>query len=97
MNLKDFQEKYVGELVTRIKQGLRAEEVNPHLPLQHIIFKSPTGSGKTTMLSATLKNLADDFFLSDKSLVFLWLAPQKLHTQSYKKLEYGGDRVPFLQ
>lgn len=87
MNLKDFQEKYVGELVTRIKQGLRAEEVNPHLPLQHIIFKSPTGSGKTTMLSATLKNLADDFFLSDKSLVFLWLAPQKLHTQSYKKLK----------
>lgn len=92
MELKHFQTKSVEKLMVAIKRNLKSVEDNPELPLQHIIFKSPTGSGKTVMLSETLKFLAEDDVLNERNLIFLWLAPMKLHSQSYKKLkEYLQD------
>jgi len=84
-DLKDFQEIAVTKLVAKIKSQLSAlstgAEINPN-----IVFKSPTGSGKTIMTAETLRRLPEDFSLMDQNVVFLWLAPVKLHAQSYEKL-----------
>ena len=87
MDLKHFQNQAIEKLATAIRRNLKSKDDNPDLPLQHIIFKSPTGSGKTIMLSETLKQLSEDDILNEHNLVFMWLAPMKLHAQSYKKLK----------
>ena len=50
-----------------------------------IVFKAPTGSGKTVMIAEFLKE-----FVSNRNdsleFSFIWAAPRKLHTQSKKKL-----------
>ena len=86
MELKHFQDEYVEQLMSAVKRNLRSIEDNPDLPLQHIVFKSPTGSGKTIMMSEMLKRLSEDDIQNERNLVFLWLAPMKLHAQSYNKL-----------
>lgn len=86
MELKHFQDEYVDRLVLAIRRKLKAFEDDPNLPLQHIVFKSPTGSGKTVMVAETLKRLSEKNTLDEHGLAFLWLAPMKLHAQSYKSL-----------
>jgi len=51
-----------------------------------LVFKAPTGSGKTIMMAEFLKQLVDDREVK-QSLGFIWAAPRKLHTQSKEKLE----------
>ncbi len=51
-----------------------------------LVFKSPTGSGKTIMMAEFLKRLVDDRDVR-KSLGFIWTAPRQLHIQSRDKLE----------
>lgn len=51
-----------------------------------IVFKAPTGSGKTVIMAEFLK----DFVTSrsdNKAFSFIWTAPRKLHAQSRIKLE----------
>lgn len=52
-----------------------------------VVFKAPTGSGKTIMMAEFLRKLVSDnttgFFLS-----FIWAAPHQLHIQSQEKLEH---------
>ena len=83
--LKPFQEGAVTRLVTKLKTQLSAlatgAEINPN-----IVFKSPTGSGKTLMTAEVLRRLPEDFSLAGQNLVFLWLAPRELHAQSFRKL-----------
>ncbi len=86
VDLKDFQEDAVSELVDLIRKQLTAIDAGARVD-PNIIFKSPTGSGKTLMMTEALRRLAEDMFLSDKHFVFLWLAPVKLHAQSYDKLK----------
>lgn len=86
VDLKDFQEDAVSELVKAIRNQLVAIENGAKID-PSIIFKSPTGSGKTLMMTEALRRLPEDLFLSDKYFVFLWLAPVKLHSQSYDKLK----------
>ena len=50
-----------------------------------IVFKAPTGSGKTVMLAEFLKEFVNNR-TDDKEFSFIWTAPRKLHTQSKKKL-----------
>jgi len=51
-----------------------------------IVFKAPTGSGKTIMMAEFLRKLVSEntigFLLS-----FIWAAPRQLHIQSKEKLE----------
>lgn len=80
MNLRDYQEKAVEDLV---------EKANDLLGIgigKTVVFKAPTGSGKTVMMAEFLKRLARNRN-SDKSFSFVWTAPRKLHTQSKEKLE----------
>jgi len=51
-----------------------------------VIVTGPTGSGKTLMMAESLKRLVthrDD----NKKFSFIWIAVNKLHTQSKDKLE----------
>jgi len=80
ITLRQYQEIAVREL---------REKANILLDLQGgktIVFKSPTGSGKTLMMAEFLKTLVENR-VDTKSFAFIWTAPRKLHTQSKQKLE----------
>ena len=48
-----------------------------------MVFKSPTGSGKTVMMAEFLARLTGETI---RPLSFIWVAPRKLHEQSHDKL-----------
>ncbi|MCL5666997.1 MAG: DEAD/DEAH box helicase family protein [Patescibacteria group bacterium] len=85
--LKQYQETAVDELVVKTKLLL-----GKNVPNRTIVFQSPTGSGKTFMMSQYICQLIDE--LKDLELCFLWLSPGegKLHQQSFKSLkkEFAG-------
>ena len=65
------------------------EKSNELLDLQGnhtIVFKAPTGSGKTIMMAEFLKELVNNR-VDGKELSFIWTAPRKLHSQSKTSLE----------
>jgi len=80
VELKNYQNTAIKKLLTRSKELL--EQSGEKI----IIFKAPTGSGKTIMAAEYLKQLIDDREITTP-LAFIWTAPRKLHTQSKKKLE----------
>lgn len=59
-----------------------------------LVFKAPTGSGKTIMAAEFVKRLVEDKSYP-KDLAFIWTAPRKLHEQSKHKLDtyYEPTRV----
>ena len=80
MLLKKYQTVAIKKLLTRSNE-LLSENGNKKL-----IFKSPTGSGKTIMIADFLSKLVDSQN-NLKPLSFIWTAPRQLHTQSKLKLE----------
>jgi type III restriction enzyme len=80
MQLKIYQQNAIDELLAKAKK-LLALGGNKKL-----VFKAPTGSGKTIMMAEFLKQLVDDREVR-QSLSFIWTAPHKLHIQSREKLE----------
>ncbi len=80
MQLKDYQNTAIKKLLSRSKELLVQSGE------KKIIFKAPTGSGKTIMTAEFLKQLIDDKEIKTP-LSFIWTAPRKLHTQSKEKLE----------
>ena len=50
-----------------------------------LVFKAPTGSGKTVIMAEFLKDLVSNR-QDDRELSFIWTAPRKLHSQSKDKL-----------
>lgn len=79
MQLKDYQETAIKKLLSRSKELLAQSGE------KKVIFKAPTGSGKTIMMAEFLKQMVDDSEIKTP-LSFIWTAPRKLHTQSKKKL-----------
>ena len=80
MQLKIYQENAIDELLTKTKRLLG------YSGGKKLVFKSPTGSGKTIMMAEFLKQLVDDREIK-QSLGFIWTAPRQLHIQSREKLE----------
>ncbi|MBC8526329.1 MAG: DEAD/DEAH box helicase family protein [Candidatus Cloacimonetes bacterium] len=80
MQLKIYQENAIQELLDKAKKLLNYS-VNKKL-----VFKAPTGSGKTIMMAEFLKQLAEDPEFR-QNLSFIWTAPRQLHIQSREKLE----------
>lgn len=80
MHLKIYQENAIDELLTKTKRLLG------YSGGKKLVFKSPTGSGKTIMMAEFLKELVDDRDIK-QSLGFIWAAPRQLHIQSREKLE----------
>ena len=80
MQLKIYQQNAIDELLEKAKRLLG------YSGSKKLVFKSPTGSGKTIMMAEFLKQLVDDNEVR-QSLSFIWTAPRQLHIQSREKLE----------
>ena len=82
----NYQDKAVDELVEKVIRLL-----NTSGQRKRLVFKAPTGSGKTVMASGMLARLAQELPERTDSLVnrvaFIWIAPNKLHEQSYFKMK----------
>lgn len=84
---KEYQREAVENLHKKVDKSLKASES------EVVIFQAPTGSGKTVMVSALLKDLITDRD-DNKKLSFVWVSVRMLHEQSKEKLEsyYEDDR-----
>jgi type III restriction enzyme len=81
MQLKTYQEKAIEKLLATTKELLSSFES------KKLVFKAPTGSGKTIMVAEFLKRLVNDREIK-QSFSFIWIAPRPVLTeQSKKKLE----------
>lgn len=80
MQIRDYQSTAINKLLSRSKELLAQGGE------KKIIFKAPTGSGKTIMMAEFIKQLIDDPEVTTP-LSFIWTAPRHLHIQSKEKLE----------
>lgn len=86
--LKPFQER----AVSKLKEEFLALWKCPH-PNIPLVFKSPTGSGKTIMLAQFLRDIVGDPRFQGNDVAFLWFSfSEDSYIQSKKKLfdYYGG-------
>lgn len=81
LELKAYQEKAVKDLKEKIVDMMQL-----HAERQKIVFKAPTGAGKTVMASALLDKLNIEFSSNYNDVAFIWIAPNKLHVQSYMSM-----------
>lgn len=88
IDLRDYQIKAIDELKDKVIKLLRTSEKGI------CIFKAPTGSGKTLMVSEVIRKLSSDQE-TDSKLSYIWISVRKLHEQSKDKLEkyYEDDRL----
>lgn len=80
MQIKDYQELAIAKLLSRSKELLTQSGG------KKIVFKAPTGSGKTIITAEFIKQLVNDPEVT-LPLSFIWTAPRHLHSQSKEKLE----------
>lgn len=90
MQLKIYQEDAINDLLDKAKKLLNMAEG------KKLVFKAPTGSGKTIMMAEFLKQLVDDKEFK-QSLSFIWTAPKKLHIQSKGKLDNYYEKSRTLE
>lgn len=90
MQLKIYQEDAVEDLLDKAKKLLNIADGKT------LVFKAPTGSGKTIMMAEFLKQLVDDKEVK-QSLSFIWAAPRKLHIQSKDKLNNYYEKSRTLE
>ena len=81
IHLKDYQRTAVNELKAKLLSMLSLQSER-----QKLVFKAPTGSGKTVMSAALLDELKEEMDKLYKEIAFIWIAPNKLHYQSCKSL-----------
>ena len=88
IELKNYQVEAITNLKDTFERLLRSSET------EICIFRAPTGSGKTIMVSELLKKLVKDR-RDDRRFSFIWISVRMLHEQSKEKLEkyYEGDRL----
>ena len=80
MQLKNFQQRAIKDLFSIGKALLNEQGSNT------VLFQSPTGSGKTVMMSEVIFKLSEGF-TTDETLCFIWVAPNNLHSQSRLKIK----------
>ncbi len=80
---KVYQEKAIGQIVNAVVELLPKTEISNRL----VVFQSPTGSGKTYMISEVIEELISDF--EDLDVCYLWISIGKgeLHKQSQRALK----------
>ena len=84
IELKDYQREAINKLKVEVIDLLNLSDSR-----QKLVFKAPTGSGKTVMASALLDELTvevRDGKCKYTDVAFIWIAPNKLHQQSYFKM-----------
>ncbi len=81
-----YQQKAVKELVEKTME-LLSDPGSRHT----LVFKAPTGAGKTVMASEMLMRLNEEIPNNPEvpynEVAFIWIAPNKLHEQSYFKMK----------
>jgi type III restriction enzyme len=89
IEFKDYQEKTIVKLKSEVNELLESQND------EVIVFKSPTGSGKTLMTAEFLRRLIDAR-IDGKKFAFVWIAVHKLHDQSRNSLKkyYDEHGVP---
>ena len=95
INLKNYQEKAVGELIATFKTLLTKEDQK-----KVCVFQAPTGSGKTLMTAKFIEEIIRE--VPEMDLCFVWISIGKgeLHLQSKHSLErvFGGaPRVSLVE
>lgn len=95
INLKQYQEKAVDELIEIIKILLEKEGQK-----KVCVFQAPTGSGKTLMTAKLIEEIIKE--LPEEELCFVWVSIGKgdLHLQSKHSLEKifkGAPRVSLVE
>jgi len=93
--LKEYQEKAVNKIFEEAdKFLLNFDGIN----FKKILFRAPTGSGKTVMMSAIIEKLALE---SEENLSFVWISKGILAEQSKDSVEEkiggGGIVMSFLE
>jgi len=87
INLKQYQETAVGQLVSTVKTLLAKDEQK-----KVCVFQAPTGSGKTLMTAKFIEEIIRE--VPEMDLCFVWISIGKgeLHLQSKHSLErvFGG-------
>ena len=78
LELKEYQKRAVKQLKDIFLERLSLSDER-----QKIVFKAPTGSGKTVMASALLDQLNQELSATGNEVAFIWIAPNKLHVQTY--------------
>ena len=88
IELKEYQKEAVRNLVIKINNIVKSPESGV------CVFQSPTGSGKTLIVSQALKELVKKR-KDDKKFSFIWISVRMLHEQSKEKLEryYEDDQT----
>jgi type III restriction enzyme len=81
MRLKNYQINAIDELLSK------SRKLFTYADNKKLIFKAPTGSGKTIMMAEFLKQLCEDKEVKFP-LSFIWTAPRQLHEQSKNKLDH---------
>lgn len=85
IELKDYQKKAVRELRQKLVDMLNDDDDR-----QKLVFKAPTGAGKTVMASALLDEVTRDLPMNGEckytQVAWVWIAPNKLHQQSYRSM-----------
>lgn len=80
------EKKYQIEAVeTLVKKTLNLLESDGDR--KKLVFKAPTGSGKTVMSSKMLDELTSQLAEEGKQVAIIWIAPNKLHQQSYMSMK----------
>jgi type III restriction enzyme len=89
ITFKEYQKKAVDNIYEKADHFLKSSDENS---LKRIIFRSPTGSGKTVMMAGIVERLALE---SDNNLSFVWISKGVLADQSRQKFEslVGGGGI----
>jgi len=86
IQLKTYQEEAVNGLLKDTYSALKLPGTR-----NKMVFKAPTGAGKTVAMAAYLNLLAtempDKLDLPKRKVAFIWFAPNQLHLQSYFSLK----------
>jgi type III restriction enzyme len=91
---KDFQDKAVLRLTEEIESARREIERGR---LQAIVLSSPTGSGKTVIVTLLMERVwaGHESIEADPDAVFLWMSDSpELNVQSKEKIEAASDVFP---
>ena len=91
-----YQQDAVSELVEKTL-SLLSYQGNRHI----LVFKSPTGSGKTVMAAEMLRYLNNELSENPNApcseVAYIWIAPNRLHEQSYFKMKNAFTETKELQ
>lgn len=94
MKSLQYQQDAIKELVDKTITLLRLNGNRKQL-----VFKAPTGAGKTVMTQEMLARLTEELQqrgdLPVREVAYIWIAPNKLHQQSYLKMReyFSGTRL----